>query len=208
MTSAEAKTRIQQLTDQINHHNDLYYNKSKTEISDFEFDQLLEELVKLEADFPILRLPDSPTQRVGGTITKEFASVVHQYPMLSLGNTYSAEELTDFDGRVAKGLDGDAYEYFCELKFDGVSISLIYENGLLTKAVTRGDGVRGDDVTTNIKTVRSLPLRIKAKDVPARFEVRGEVFLPKEVFKQLNKEREDIGEETYANARNTASGTV
>jgi DNA ligase (NAD+) len=110
--------------------------------------------------------------------------------------------------RVAKGLDGDAYEYFCELKFDGVSISLIYENGLLTKAVTRGDGVRGDDVTTNIKTIRSLPLRIKAKDVPAKFEVRGEVFLPKEVFKQLNKDREDIGEETYANARNTASGTV
>jgi DNA ligase (NAD+) len=116
--------------------------------------------------------------------------------------------LTDFDARVAKGLQGDAYEYFCELKFDGVSISLIYENGLLTTAVTRGDGVRGDDVTTNIKTIRSLPLRLKAKDVPARFEVRGEVFLPKEVFKQLNKEREDIGEETYANARNTASGTV
>jgi DNA ligase (NAD+) len=207
MNSA-AKNRIQQLTDQINHHNDLYYNKSKTEISDFEFDQLLEELVKLETEFPALRLPDSPSQRVGGTITKEFASVVHQYPMLSLGNTYSAEELTDFDGRVAKGLDGDAYEYFCELKFDGVSISLVYENGLLTKAVTRGDGVRGDDVTTNIKTIRSLPLRIKAKDVPAKFEVRGEVFLPKEVFKQLNKDREDIGEETYANARNTASGTV
>jgi DNA ligase (NAD+) len=208
MTSAEAKTRIQQLTDQINHHNDLYYNKSKTEISDFEFDQLLEELIKLESEHPALRLADSPTQRVGGTITKEFASVIHQYPMLSLGNTYSAEELTDFDSRVAKGLDGDAYEYFCELKFDGVSISLIYENGLLTKAVTRGDGVRGDDVTTNIKTIRSLPLRIKAKDVPAKFEVRGEVFLPKEVFKQLNKDREDIGEETYANARNTASGTV
>lgn len=208
MNSAEAKTRIQQLTDQINHHNDLYYTKSKTEISDFEFDKLLEELVTLEAAFPELRLPDSPTQRVGGTITKEFASVVHQYPMLSLGNTYSAEELTDFDARVAKGLDGEAYEYFCELKFDGVSISLIYENGLLTKAVTRGDGVRGDDVTTNIKTIKSLPLRIKAKDVPARFEVRGEVFLSKEVFKQLNKEREDIGEETYANARNTASGTV
>ncbi|MCE7864638.1 MAG: NAD-dependent DNA ligase LigA [Bacteroidetes bacterium CHB5] len=208
MTSAQAKTRIQQLTEQIQYHNDLYYNKSKTEISDFEFDQLLEELVKLEAEFPALRLPDSPTQRVGGTITKEFASVVHQYPMLSLGNTYSAEELADFDGRVAKGLDGDAYEYFCELKFDGVSISLIYENGLLTKAVTRGDGVRGDDVTANIKTIRTLPLRINANDVPAKFEVRGEVFLPKEVFKQLNKDREDIGEETYANARNTASGTV
>jgi DNA ligase (NAD+) len=208
MTASEAKKQIQKLTDEINYHTDLYYVKSKSEISDFEFDQLLEQLGKLETEFPELRLPDSPTQRVGGAITKEFATVVHQYPMLSLGNTYSSEELKDFDGRVAKGLDGDPYEYFCELKFDGVSISLIYENGLLVKAVTRGDGVRGDDVTTNIKTIRSLPLRINAKNLPARFEVRGEVFLSKDVFKQLNKDREDIGEETYANARNTASGTV
>lgn len=208
MTSAEAKNIIQELSDQIIHHNDLYYQKNKPEISDFEFDQLLEKLIALENEFPELRLPDSPTQRVGGTITKEFATVTHQYPMLSLGNTYSAEELTEFDARVAKGLDGDPYEYFCELKFDGVSISITYEDGLLTRAVTRGDGVRGDDVTTNIKTIRSLPLRIKSKKVPAHFEVRGEVYLPKEVFKQLNKEREDIGEETYANARNTASGTV
>lgn len=206
--SEEIKTRIKELTDQVNHHNDLYYQKSKPEISDYEFDQLLEELVKLENQYPELRLPDSPTQRVGGTITKEFATVYHQYPMLSLGNTYSEEELTDFDGRVAKILEGDEYEYFCELKFDGVSISLIYEDGLLTKAITRGDGVRGDDVTANIKTIRSLPLRIKSKDIPPKFEVRGEVFLPKEVFRQLNKEREDIGEETYANSRNTASGTV
>jgi DNA ligase (NAD+) len=208
MTASEAKKQIQKLTDEINYHTDLYYVKSKSEISDFEFDQLLDQLGKLENEFPELRLPDSPTQRVGGAITKEFATVVHQYPMLSLGNTYSSEELKDFDGRVAKGLDGDPYEYFCELKFDGVSISLIYENGLLVKAVTRGDGVRGDDVTTNIKTIRSLPLRINAKNLPARFEVRGEVFLSKDVFKQLNKDREDIGEETYANARNTASGTV
>lgn len=208
MTSSEAKSRIQKLTDQINLHNDLYYNKSDPKISDYEFDQLMEELIQLETKFPEWRLPDSPSQRVGGTITKEFATVVHRYPMLSLGNTYSSEELMDFDGRVSKGLGGDSYEYFCELKFDGVSISLIYENGLLTKAVTRGDGVRGDDVTTNIKTIRSLPLRVKAKQVPSIFEVRGEVFLPKEVFKRLNKEREDIGEETYANARNTASGTV
>jgi DNA ligase (NAD+) len=208
MTFAEAKKNIQELSDQINHHNTLYYQKSKPEISDYEFDQLLEKLIKLENEFPELRLPDSPTQRVGGTITKEFATVIHQYPMLSLGNTYSSEELTDFDGRVAKGLDGDDYEYFCELKFDGVSISLTYEDGLLTRAVTRGDGVRGDDVTNNIKTIRSLPLRIKSKKIPDRFEVRGEVFLPKDVFKQINKEREDIGEETYANARNTASGTV
>lgn len=208
MKAEEAKKKIQELTNQVNHHNELYYQKSKPEISDYEFDQLLDQLIKLENQYPELRLPDSPTQRVGGTITKEFATVYHQYPMMSLGNTYSEEELTDFDGRVAKMLDGDEYEYFCELKFDGVSISLIYENGLLTKAVTRGDGVRGDDVTANIKTIRSLPLRIKSKNIPARFEVRGEVYLPKEVFRQLNKDREDVGEETYANARNTASGTV
>src|ERR1043166_783000 len=208
MTSTEAKKQILDLTDQINHHNDLYYQKSKTEISDFEFDQLLEELHQLEKEFPELKQPDSPTQRVGGTITKEFPSVVHQYPMLSLGNTYSQEELEDFDARVAKGLDGAPYEYFCELKFDGVSISVTYENGILVRGVTRGDGVRGDDVTANIKTILSLPLRITAKGIPEKFEVRGEVFLPREVFKQINKEREDIGEETYANARNTASGTV
>ncbi len=208
MTVSEAKKKIQELTDQVNFHNDLYYQKNKTEISDLEFDKLLEELNRLEKEFPELKQPDSPTQRVGGTITKEFPSVVHQYPMLSLGNTYSQQELEDFDARVAKGLDGDPYEYFCELKFDGVSISLIYENGLLIKGITRGDGVRGDDVIANAKTIRTLPLKIKGKNVPARFEVRGEVFLPKKVFKQLNKEREDIGEETYANARNTASGTL
>ncbi|HTH54517.1 MAG TPA: NAD-dependent DNA ligase LigA [Cyclobacteriaceae bacterium] len=208
MTPAEAQKKIQDLTDQINYHNDLYYQKNKSEISDFEFDQLLEKLNTLEKEFPKLRLPDSPTQRVGGTITKEFASVVHEYPMLSLGNTYSAEELKDFDGRVAKGLDGEPYDYFCELKFDGVSISLKYENGILVQGVTRGDGVRGDDVIANAKTIRTLPLKIKGKNIPKKFEVRGEVFLPKNVFKQLNKEREDIGEETYANARNTASGTL
>jgi DNA ligase (NAD+) len=206
--SAEVQHRIRELTDKINYHNDLYYQKSKTEISDFEFDQLLAELVQLEEKHPEYKLPDSPTQRVGGTITKVFTSVTHKYPMLSLGNTYSKEELEDFDGRVAKGLGGNPYEYFCELKFDGVSISVTYENGILVRGVTRGDGVRGDDVTLNIKTIRSLPLKIQAKDLPPLFEVRGEVFLPKEVFKQLNKEREDIGEETYANARNTASGTL
>lgn len=208
MTAAEAKKQIQELTDKINYHNDLYYQKNKTEISDFEFDQLLEQLIKLENEFPDLKQPDSPTQRVGGTITKEFPTVVHEYPMLSLGNTYSAEELQEFDARVAKGLDGDAYEYFCELKFDGVSISLKYENGILVKGITRGDGMRGDDVIANVKTIRTLPLKVKGKNIPEKFEVRGEVFLPKEVFKQLNKEREDIGEETYANARNTSSGTL
>jgi DNA ligase (NAD+) len=208
MTEKEASKLVDKLTEQINYHNDLYYQKSKTEISDFEFDKLLKQLIDIEKEFPQLKHAHSPTQRVGGTITKSFPTVLHRYPMLSLGNTYSKEELEDWDERVKKGLDEAKYEYFCELKFDGVSISLIYENGILVKGITRGDGVRGDDVTANVRTIRSLPLRVNAKGVPEKFEVRGEVFLPREVFKQLNKEREDIGEETYANARNTASGTV
>jgi DNA ligase (NAD+) len=208
MTPAQALKEIQELTNKIDYHNDLYYQKSKTEISDQEFDLLLKKLEHLEKEFPELKQPHSPTQRVGGAITKEFANVYHKYPMLSLGNTYSQEELEDWDARVAKGLDGDAYEYFCELKFDGVSMSLTYEKGLLVRGVTRGDGVRGDDVTNNVRTIRSIPLKVKGNDAPGSFEVRGEVFLPKDVFLQLNKEREDIGEERYANARNTASGTV
>lgn len=208
MTPEQAHKEIVKLTEKINYHNDLYYQQHRTEISDFEFDKLLERLVELEGKFPQFRLPDSPSQRVGGTITKEFKSVVHQYPMLSLGNTYSKEELTDFDGRVLKGLDGESYEYFCELKFDGVSISLIYEDGILVRGVTRGDGVRGDEITANIKTIRNIPLKVKAQNLPRTFEVRGEVFMPKKVFEQLNQEREDIGEERYANARNTTSGTL
>lgn len=208
MQPDQAKKEIDRLTKVINHHNDLYYQESKTEISDQEFDALLQSLINLEQQFPQFREHDSPTQRVGGTITKEFATVFHKYPMLSLGNTYSREELEEFDGRVSRGLDGDAYEYFCELKFDGVSISLTYENGILVRGVTRGDGVRGDDVTNNVKTIRNIPLVVKGKNVPSTFEVRGEVFMPKAVFTQLNKEREDIGEERYANARNTTSGTL
>jgi DNA ligase (NAD+) len=208
MTESQAKKEIAALTEKINYHNELYYQKAKSEISDYEFDQLLEKLQKLETDFPSLKQPDSPTQRVGGGITKEFETVYHKYPMLSLGNTYSEQELEEFDKRVAKGLEGEPYEYFCELKFDGVSISLTYENGFLARGVTRGDGVRGDNVTTNVKTIRSLPLKVKGKSFPPSFEVRGEIFLPKSVFLKLNKEREDIGEEKYANARNTAAGTV
>jgi DNA ligase (NAD+) len=208
MSEKEAQKTIAELTAEINRHNELYYLKDKPEISDFEFDKLLENLIQVEAEFPNLKKPDSPSQRVGGGIVKEFTSVKHQYPMLSLGNTYSEEELKDFDTRVAKGLEGESYEYFCELKFDGVSLSLIYEDGLLTKGITRGDGVRGDDVTINAKTIRSIPLRVKGKSYPPRFEVRGEAYLSKEAFKRLNKEQEDLGEETYANARNTASGTL
>ena len=208
MKPEQAKAEIEKLTEKINHHNDLYYQQNRTEISDLEFDKLLEKLIALEEEFPQFKDSHSPTQRVGGTVTKEFATIYHKYPMLSLGNTYSQEELEDFDGRVAKALDGEPYEYFCELKFDGVSISLTYENGMLTRGVTRGDGVRGDDVTANVMTVRNIPLKAKGKNVPPSFEVRGEVFMPKNVFQQLNKEREDIGEEKYANARNTTSGTL
>jgi DNA ligase (NAD+) len=207
MNAEQAAREIKQLIDTITRHNELYYQKNRTEISDYEFDQLLEKLADLEEQFPDLKSEDSPTQRVGGTITKEFATIVHRYPMLSLGNTYSKEELEEFDARVEKGLEGEPYEYFCELKYDGVSISLIYENGRLLNGVTRGDGVKGDDVTANVKTIRNIPLTIKGT-VPARFEVRGEVFFSKHVFAALNKEREDIGEELYANARNTASGTL
>ncbi|CAN0176466.1 unnamed protein product, partial [Chrysoparadoxa australica] len=144
----------------------------------------------------------------GGTITKSFDTVYHKYPMLSLGNTYSKEDLSDFDHRVNKGLGTDQYEYFCELKFDGVAISLLYNDGVLKQAVTRGDGEKGDDVTNNVKTIRSIPLRISAKKYPSVFEVRGEVFMPKKAFEALNKSRAEAGDALLANPRNTTSGTL
>jgi DNA ligase (NAD+) len=202
-----AQKRIQELTEKINFYNQEYYQNSRSVIPDFEFDQLLNELIKLEAEFPEYKKEDSPTQRVGGTVTKEFTSVVHKRPMLSLGNTYSEEDLTDFDNRIKKEI-GDNFEYACELKFDGVALSLTYEKGLLKTAVTRGDGVKGDDITTNAKTIRTIPLRINSTDIPDEFEVRGEVFLPSEVFEAINKEKEEAGEPLLANARNAASGTI
>lgn len=208
MTPDDAQQAIADLTEKIRYYNHRYYQDSTSEISDYEFDQLLAELIRLETEFPQLRRPDSPSQRVGGTITKEFATVYHQYPMLSLGNTYSRDELAEFDQRVAKALGDSPYEYFCELKFDGVALSLRYEAGGLTLAVTRGDGVRGDDITANAKTIRSIPLRIRASDLPARFEVRGEAFMPRTVFDRLNQERAAAGEALLANPRNTASGTL
>ncbi|MDX1628932.1 MAG: NAD-dependent DNA ligase LigA, partial [Fulvivirga sp.] len=208
MTKEEAQKKIDELVEQINHYNHLYYQKDTSAISDYEFDQLLEELISLEKEYPEFKKPDSPTQRVGGTITKEFETVYHKYPMLSLSNTYSKEELQDFDKRVAKGLDQAPYEYFCELKFDGVALSITYENGILTQGATRGDGTRGDDITNNVKTIRTIPLRVKTREYPELFEARGEAFMPKEVFTKINKERVDQGEEPYANARNTTSGTL
>lgn len=208
MNPQEAEKRIAQLSQEINHHNNLYYQESNPEISDFEFDKLLEELIQLETAFPDLLDPDSPSQRVGGTITKEFQTVQHSTRMLSLGNTYSQEELLAFDERVVKGLGHTNFEYFCEMKFDGVAISLVYENGRFVRAVTRGDGTRGDDVTANVKTIRNIPLQIKGERVPDKFEVRGEIFLPLKEFLKINAEREEAGDALLANPRNAASGTL
>ena len=181
---------------------------SVSEVSDFEFDSMLRELQDLEATNPELKHINSPTERVGGTVTKEFETVPHRYPMLSLSNTYSKDELFEWAVRVEKGIDGESSEYFCEQKFDGVAISIRYENGILTQALTRGDGTQGDDITANAKTIKTLPLKISGDNVPASFEVRGEVFFPLKNFEKLNKEQEEIGAATYANPRNTASGTL
>ena len=201
------KERIAELTDRLNYYNHRYYQDAVSEITDFEFDALLTELTALEREYPEFRQADSPTQRVGGTISKEFPTVYHRYPMLSLGNTYNEQELLDFDDRVRRGLEGEPYEYICEQKFDGISLSMTYENGLLVRGITRGDGSRGDDITHNIRTIRSLPLRLQASDAPPLFEVRGEGFMPLSAFEKLNKEREDIGEALLMNPRNAAAGT-
>jgi DNA ligase (NAD+) len=214
MTEAQAKHKIEELSKEIEKHNYNYYVLDKPIISDYDFDMLLEELIKLEKEYPQFLFPDSPSQRIGGQITKEFKTVLHKYPMLSLSNSYSKDELSDFDERVKKGLGitgndlfGGNVEYVCELKFDGLSISLTYEHGKLVRAVTRGDGVQGDDVTTNAKTIRSMPLKLKG-DFIDFFEIRGEIFLPRKVFDEINKEREEIGEAPLANPRNAASGTM
>jgi DNA ligase (NAD+) len=207
MNAAQATERIKKLTSDLNYYNFLYYQKDTSKISDYEFDKLMDELLELEKQFPELKQPDSPTQRVGGTITKEFHTVVHKYPMLSLSNTYSEEELKDFDERVRKAI-GNHFEYTCEQKYDGVAMSLTYENGYLKTGATRGDGVRGDDVTVNVKTIKTIPLKVHGENIPEHFEVRGEVFLPTEAFLQINKEREENGESLLANPRNAASGTI
>lgn len=199
--------QINQITEKLNELNFQYYQNSHSEVSDYEFDMLLKQLNDLELHYPQFVRKDSPTHRIGGTISKQFESVTHKYPMLSLGNTYNSQDLAEFDERVRKGLGDEPFEYICELKFDGVALSMWYENGMLTRGVTRGDGVRGDDITTNIKTIRTIPLQIQAKNMPSSFEVRGEGFMPLSTFESLNKEREDIGEQLLANPRNAASGT-
>ncbi|MFO0357117.1 MAG: NAD-dependent DNA ligase LigA [Sphingobacteriaceae bacterium] len=215
MSKESIKHKIDQLSKEIDQHNYNYYVLDKPVISDFEFDKLLEDLIALEKEHPEFLHPNSPSQRVGGQITKTFQAVKHKYPMLSLSNSYNQEDLEDFDRRAKEGLgiaSNDLFgsadlEYVCELKFDGLSIGLTYENGELVRAVTRGDGVQGDDVTTNAKTIRSIPLKLKG-NYPTEFEIRGEIFMPRKAFDAINKEREDIGEALMANPRNAASGTM
>ncbi|AMR26532.1 DNA ligase (NAD(+)) LigA [Hymenobacter psoromatis] len=201
------QARIQALAQRLHHLNQQYYQHDISEVSDQEFDQLLTELNQLEQAHPDLAQPNSPTQRVGGTVTKQFAQATHRYPMLSLGNTYSEDDLREFDERVQKGLEGAPYSYVCEQKFDGVAMSLAYEGGNLHQGVTRGDGTRGDVVTANVRTIRTLPLHL-AGNFPAEAEVRGEVFMPNQVFNDLNQEREQNGEALLANPRNAASGAL
>jgi len=208
MSTEKAKKRIAQLSAELKAHSYKYYVLAMPTISDFEFDKLLEELVALETQYPEFIDPDSPTQNVGGFITKEFKTIRHRWPMLSLGNTYNEQELVDFDQRIKKAI-GDNFEYVCELKFDGLSMSLTYENGHLVRAVTRGDGTQGDEVTTNVKTIRSIPKRLyDGAGYPADFEIRGEVFMHLKAFERLNEERIENGEPPYANPRNFASGTI
>lgn len=207
MLTMDIEKKIKDLTAELNHYNYQYYVLADSLISDYDFDLKLKELEALERQYPEFADPNSPTQRVGGDITSKFKTEKHRWPMLSLGNTYSQNELFDFDQRIRK-IIGDQFEYVCELKFDGLSISLTYENGLLKKAVTRGDGTQGDVVTNNIKTIRSIPIRLKEGDYPSQFEIRGEIFMHKSAFLRLNKEREENAEQTYANPRNFASGTI
>lgn len=206
MSREQDLLRMSELTKELDYHSHKYYVENAPEISDFEFDALLRELQELESRYPDAADPNSPTQRVGCDLTSEFESVEHRYPMQSLSNTYSEEELGEWVERVVKEV-GDM-EFVCELKFDGTAISLTYENGALSRAVTRGDGRRGDDVTRNVRTIGSVPLRLQGDDYPALFEIRGEIFMPYASFDRLNAEREAAGEPLLANPRNAAAGTL
>ncbi len=218
MTKSEIERRIIELRKEIDEHNHYYYVESNPRISDFEFDKLLEELIKLEKENPEFISAESPSQRVGGAVTKEFRQVRHKVPMLSLGNTYSEEELRDFDERIRKAV-GDDFDYVCELKFDGVAIGITYVDGRLSQAVTRGDGVQGDDVSANVRTIRSIPLQLRSGDFPREFEVRGEIIMPRHSFDRINADMErqltedgygpeEILEKLLKNPRNAASGTL
>ena len=205
--SVDIQAKIEELTRELNEYNYQYYVLAQPSISDYDFDHKLKELEALEIQYPEFRDPNSPTLKVGGDITQRFITVRHKWPMMSLGNTYNEQELKDFDGRVRKVV-GDQVQYVAELKFDGLSISISYENGKLVQAVTRGDGTQGDEVTNNVKTIRSIPHQLRKGNYPPSFDIRGEIFMHKSAFLRLNKEREDNGEQTYANPRNFASGTI
>lgn len=203
-----AEERIRELRDELNRHNHNYYVLNAPEISDREFDMLMKELEALEREHPEYSDPLSPTRRVGSDLTKGFVHVVHDRPMLSLANTYSVGEVDEWFDRVRKGLEGESFEITGEMKYDGTSISITYENGRLVRAVTRGDGTQGDDVTANVKTIRSIPLVLRPGDWPEKFEIRGEILMPWKVFDELNREREYNEEPLFANPRNAASGTL
>ncbi|MEL6133715.1 MAG: NAD-dependent DNA ligase LigA, partial [Bacteroidota bacterium] len=202
------KEQIDQLTDTLKAHNYNYYVRAQPTISDYEFDQLLKQLQELETSHPDLVRPDSPTQRVGGEITKNFDSFQHIRPMLSLNNSYSLDDIRDFDEQVKKLTGDQAYTYLLEHKFDGVSLSLHYENGTLVRGVTRGDGVSGDDITANVKTIHSIPLQLRGDRIPNQLEVRGEVIMPLKAFQELNEARELEGLTPLMNPRNTTAGTL
>ena len=207
MSHEQIQKQIEHLREELNRYNYNYYVLSKPEISDFEFDKLLEELNDLEEKYPEFDDPNSPTKRVGSDLTGEFAQVQHKYQMLSLANTYSDEEIKDFDARVVKGM-GEIPEYVCELKYDGTAIGLTYKNGRLFQAITRGDGVMGDDVTSNVRTIKTIPLVLHGNDFPNEFEIRGEIFMPRKVFDDINAQREEEGDVPFANPRNAAAGTL
>ena len=201
------KQKIEDLKSEIEYHNNLYYNEDKNEISDLEFDKKLSYLIELEKKYPEFKTSDSPSERVGGKITKKFETKNHKIPMLSLSNTYSESELFDFDKRMKKRLSNNDIEYTCEIKYDGVALSLIYENRKLKYALTRGDGKKGDDITTNVYTIRSIPLKLSSI-APSYMEIRGEVFISKSNFKKLNDYKKNSNEPLFANARNAASGSL
>ena len=200
--------RIEQLRRELHEHNHRYYVENQPTISDMEFDALMHELQRLETAHPEMADPNSPTQRVGSDLGGEFRQVAHRYPMLSLSNTYNKQEVAEWYDSVKRGLGGEDFEVSCEMKYDGLSISLTYENGQLVRAVTRGDGVRGDDVTANVRTIRSIPLVLTGDEYPSEFEIRGEILMPWKVFERLNAEREKAEEPLFANPRNAASGTL
>ena len=202
-----ARKRIAELSELIDKYNHEYYMNDTSLISDYEFDALLRELIALEQQYPELALPTSPTRRVGGEVNKSFRQVTHRFPMLSLGNTYSIEEITEFESRTRKLLGDTPFSYTCELKYDGVAIGITYKHGNMVQAVTRGNGSVGDDITANARTIRTIPLKLQGV-YPDDFEVRGEVVYPFDAFEAFNRQREADGEEPFANPRNAASGSL